>query len=30
MHKFAYTVLTCLFSFFVSMFFIGQLIEKKK
>lgn len=30
MHKFAAIVLTSLFSFFIGMFFIGQLIEKKK
>lgn len=30
MHKFAALVLTSLFSFFVSMFFVGQLIERKK
>ena len=30
MNKFAYTVVTCLFCFFISMFFIGELIERKK
>lgn len=30
MNKFIYTVVTSLFCFFISMFFVGQLIERKK
>ena len=29
MNKFVYTLITSLFCFFVCMFFVGELVEKK-